>query len=70
MCQTFYVASDLNIEWGLPCTGDDDDEELCGMYGPRCWQGCEADPGGFQILMWYDIMKRVQLQCGLHMVEL
>ena len=29
----FYIAGDSNIELGLLCTGDDEDEELYDMYG-------------------------------------
>ena len=27
------------------------------MYGPLRWQGCDDDQGGFERLMWYEIMK-------------
>ena len=30
------------MELGLLCTGDDDVEELSEMYGPQCWEGCDA----------------------------
>ena len=34
--KTFYIAGDLNVELGLLCTDDDDDDvkELNEMYGP------------------------------------
>ena len=52
----FYIAGDSNIELGLRCTGDDEDEEQYDVYGPQCWQGCDVDLGGFQKLMWYEIV--------------
>ena len=54
----FYIAGDFNIELGLLCPGNEEDEELCGMYGPhQRWQGYGTDPGGFKRMMWYNIMK-------------
>ena len=53
----FYIACDFNIELGLLCTGNEEDEELSAMYGSQCWQGYGADPGGFKKMMWYSIMK-------------
>ena len=46
----FYIESDLNVELGLLCAGDDDDEELNEVYGPLCWQGCESDSGGIYLV--------------------
>ena len=43
-----YIAGDLTIELGLLCTGNDDVGELSEMYGPLCWQFCDAE---------YDNMK-------------
>ena len=54
---TFYIASDLNVELGLLCTDEDEVEELNEMKSPLCWQGCDTDQGGFKKLMWYEIMK-------------
>ena len=53
----FYIAGDFNIELGLLCADDDEDEEIYDMYGPKCWPGCDTDPGGLQKLMWYQIME-------------
>ena len=39
-----HIASDLNIEFGLLCTSDDDVGELSEKYGLQCWQSCHADP--------------------------
>ena len=39
------------------CTDDEDVEELLEMYGPLCRHGCDNDQGGFDKLMWYEIMK-------------
>ena len=55
--KSFYIAGDLNIELGLPCTDGDDEGELSEICGPQCWQGCDADPGGFWKLMWHDMMN-------------
>ena len=41
----------------MVCAGENDIEELTGMYRPLCWQGHDKDPGGFKELMWYEIMK-------------
>ena len=53
----FYIAGVFNIEFGMLCTGEDEDEELCDKYGPQCWQGCDADPGGLKTTMWSEVMK-------------
>ena len=53
----FFVAGDLNIQLGLLCTGDGEDDELLDMYGPPCWQNYDADPGGFKKLMWCELMR-------------
>ena len=53
----FYIAGDFNIELGLLCAGNEEDEELCGMYGPLCWQGYGTDTGGFKKMLWYNIIK-------------
>ena len=50
----FHVAGELNVELGLPCVEDSDD--LKRIYGPQCWYGIAADPGGLQKAMWLDIM--------------
>ena len=44
------------------CTDEKDIEELEEMYEPLCWQGYDKDPGGFEKLMWYEIIKRIQLR--------
>ena len=44
----FHITSDFNVEVGLLCTEDDDNDELNEMYGPFCWQGWENDQGGFK----------------------
>ena len=44
----FYITGDLNVELGLMCTNEKDNEELTKMYGPLCWQGYDNDPGGFK----------------------
>ena len=46
--QDFHITSDFNVELGLFCTEDDDNDELNEMYGPFCWQGWENDQGGFK----------------------
>ena len=55
----FYSTGDFNVELGLMCTDEKDEEELTKMYGPLCWQGYDKDPGGFKRTMWYGIMKEV-----------
>ena len=52
-----YIAGDFNTELGLLCAGIEEDEELCGMFGPHCWHGYGIDTGGFKKMMWYNIMK-------------
>ena len=49
VAKRFYIAGDLDIELGLLCTVDYDVEELSDMYGPQCWQDCDADPRNFKI---------------------
>ena len=44
----FYITVDFNVELGLMCTEENDDEELTNMYGPSCWQGLDKDSGGFK----------------------
>ena len=66
----FYIAVDFDIELGLLCTGIEEDEELCGMYGPHCWQGYGTDTGGFKKMMWYSTMKESHCESDLHVVEL
>ena len=46
----FCITGDLNVELGLMCTDENDNEELTKMYGPLCWQGYDTDPGGEQIM--------------------
>ena len=53
---SFQGRQSLNIELGLLCTVDDDVGEFSEMYGRQCWQGCDADPGGFQKLVWHDLL--------------
>ena len=53
----FHINSDINVELGLLCTGDDDNDELNEMFGPLCCQGRDNDQGGFKKLMWYGIVK-------------
>ena len=33
-----------------------DSDDLKRIYGPQCWYGIAADPGGLQKAMWLDIM--------------
>ena len=42
----FFVAGDMGTEFGCLCM--DHDEEMQNMYGPQCWYGNDADPGGFK----------------------
>ena len=46
----FYITGHVNVELGLMCTDENDNEELTKMYGPLCWQGYDKDsgPGGFK----------------------
>ena len=53
----FYIAGDFNNELKLLCTSNEEDEELCGMYGPHCWQKYGTDTGSISKLMWYSTMK-------------
>ena len=48
----FFVVGDFNIGLGLLCTGDaeDDSDHSVG-------KNYDADPGGFNNLMWYAVMK-------------
>ena len=55
--KNFYIAGDINVELGLMCTNENEEEELTKLYGPQCWQGYDKDPGGFKKIMWYGIMK-------------
>ena len=34
------------------CTDENVIEELTGVCGLLCWQGCDEDSGGFKKLMW------------------
>ena len=52
----FFIAGFFNIELGLLCTVQDEDEEMQGMYGPQCWHGCDGDPGGLKKTT-YEVMK-------------
>ena len=45
-------------------------ETMKDMYGPRCWHGCEADPGGFAEDDVVPGHEGVQLSSGLDPVEL
>ena len=51
------IAGDIDIEWGLLCTGDGDAGELSDLCGLQCLQGCDSHPGGFKKLLCSDIMK-------------
>ena len=51
------IIGDLNVEWWLLCTDEDDISEFNEMHGPLCWQGCERDHGGFKKLLWYGRTK-------------
>ena len=51
------ITGDFNVELGLMCADENDNEERTKMYGPLCWQGHDKDPGGFLKIMWYGIMK-------------
>ena len=53
----FYITGDFNVELGLLCTDENDEEELTKMYGLLCWQGYDKYPGGFKKIMRYVIMK-------------
>ena len=44
----FHITGDSNVELGLMCTDESDEEELTKMYGPSCWQGCDKDAGGIK----------------------
>ena len=66
----FYIAGDFNIELGLLCTGIEEDEEFCGMYGPHCWQGYGTDTSGFKKMLWYNIMKEYHCKAISTVVEL
>ena len=58
----FYITGDFNVELGLMCTVENDEEELTKLYGPLCWQLYHKDPGGFKKIMWYGIMKEFGCQ--------
>ena len=53
----FNNTGDLNVELGLMCTDENDEEELTKMCGPLCWQVYDKDLGGFKKIMWFGIMK-------------
>ena len=53
----FCITGDFNVELGLMCTDENDEEELTKMYGPSCWHGHDKDPGGFNKVTWYGITK-------------
>ena len=44
----FYIASDFDVELGLMCTEENENEEPTKMYAPLCWQRYVKDPGGFK----------------------
>ena len=44
----FFFTDDFNVELGLMCIDEKDNEELTKMYGPLSWQGYDKDPGGFK----------------------
>ena len=50
------MAGDLNIELGLLCACDEESDKLGDSYGPHCWQRFEADRGGLEKMMWWDVM--------------
>ena len=66
----FYIAGDFNIELGLLCTGIEEDEELCGMYGPHCWQVYGTDTVGLKKMLSYNIMKEYHCKAISTVVEL
>ena len=33
----FNITGDFNVELGLMCTDENDEEELTKLYGPLCW---------------------------------
>ena len=53
----FYITGGFNVELGLRCTDEKDEEVLTKMCGPLCWQGYDKDPGRFKKTMWYGIME-------------
>ena len=53
----FYIAGDINVELGLMCTNENEEDELTKLYGPLCWQGYDKGTGGFKKIMWCGIMK-------------
>ena len=53
----FFIAGDLNVELGMMCTDESDNEKLNEMYGPLCWHEFKHDPGHYKLIMWYSIMK-------------
>ena len=56
--KNFYIAGDINVDLGLMCTDENEEEELTKLCGPFCWQGYyDKDPGGSQKIWWYGIMK-------------
>ena len=60
VAKNFYIAGDINVEFSLMCTDENEEEELTKLYGPLRWQGYDKDPGGFFLgekKRWYGIMK-------------
>ena len=47
VAKNFYIAGDINVEFSLMCTDENEEEELTKLYGPLRWQGYDKDPGGF-----------------------
>ena len=46
--RNYYIAGDINVEFGLMCTDENDEEDLTKLYVPLCWQGNDKDPDGFK----------------------
>ena len=55
--KNFDITGDFNVEPGLLCTDEDDNEELSEMYKPPCWQGWGNDQSGFKKMLCCGIMK-------------
>ena len=48
------MTGDFNVELGLMCTDENDEEELTKLYGPLCRQWHDKDRGGLKkiIVVW------------------
>ena len=40
--RNFYIAGYINVEFGLMCTDEKEEEEFTKLYGLLCWQGYEV----------------------------